>query len=160
MKSCRIVCLVLILCLPFLLSSCITDLHIRPQVDSNYVWVCEEPFSYFVFDDITYDSPGILVYEENEYYYFWVDGSGTAVDFALPSAFSEYGYTPENNMLLFGTADYQEGYFVYTIKEDYFNIFDGEVESMTFVRMSKEEFEEEYGSVIEFETAVEQTIWD
>ena len=158
MKTSRIVCLVFILCFLFLLSGCIAREDVRPHVDSNYIWVCEEPFSYFIYGDVNRDAPGILVWEENEYYYFMVDYTGTTVEFVLPSAFGEDGLTSDGNTWLLGTADYQEGYFVYTIREDYFNIFDGEVESMTFVRMSKEEFEEEYGSVIEFETAVQQTV--
>lgn len=157
MKICRIICLSVLLCSLFSLSSCISYSDIRPQADSNYVWVSEEPFSYFIYDDTSYDAPGFLVYEENEYYYFMVDYTGTNVRFVLPSAFSSDGLTPKDNTLLFGTADYQEGYFVYTINEDYFNIFGGKVDTMTFVRMPKEEFEEKYGSVIEFETTEQQT---
>lgn len=159
MKIRRIVCLLVLICISFSLSACISDADIRPQFDPNYVWVCEDPFSYFIYGDVNRDAPGILVYAENEYYYFMVDGTGPSIDFALPSAFSADGYTPKGNLLLYGIADYEEGYFVYTIEEDYLNIFGGEVKTMTFVRMSKEEFEEKHGSVIEFETAEQQTIW-
>ena len=48
---------------------------------------------------------------------------------------------------LHGFADYKEGYFTYTIENDYDNIFNGEVTEMLFTKYTVAEFEEKFGEL-------------
>ncbi|MBQ7820700.1 MAG: hypothetical protein IJ391_00255 [Clostridia bacterium] len=51
------------------------------------------------------------------------------------------------NLLLSGTAEYHEGYFDFTVKEDPDNLFDGELPVMRFTRYTPEEFEEKFDTL-------------
>ena len=42
---------------------------------------------------------------------------------------------------------YSEEYFDLTIMEDYINFFNGELPTLRFEKMTKEEFKKEYGEV-------------
>ncbi len=94
------------------------------------------------------DFPGKLIYNDKEYDFFESASTGTEVEFFKPEAYKgddifaypEYTY-------LFGFADYQDGYFIYSIENDYDNIFNGEVTEMLFTKYTVAEFEEKFGEL-------------
>ena len=135
------------ICILFL-SSCTADADIRPSIDPNEVWVCEYPFAYFKFDEEMLDSPGKLIYNEEEYDFFEFSNNGMMLNFMKPEAYKEDGiYLDAEFTYLHGFADYQEGYFIYSIKNDYDNIFDGEITEMLFTKYTVAEFEEKFGEL-------------
>ena len=139
-----IVSIVCVLCL----GSCESHNDIRPGIDPNEVWVCEYPFAYFKFDEEMLDSPGKLIYNDKEYDFFEDSGNGLDLSFRKPEAYKGddvFAY-PEFTYL-HGFADYQEGYFIYSIKNDYDNIFDGEITEMLFTKYTVAEFEEKFGEL-------------
>ena len=137
-----------VIMLSLFLCSCEAYSDIRPGIDPNEVWVCEYPFAYFKFDEKMVGSPGKLIYKGEEYDFFESESPGTEIEFLKPEAykgddifsFPEYTY-------LFGFADYQDGYFIYSIKNDYDNIFNGEVTEMLFTKYTVAEFEEKFGEL-------------
>ena len=94
------------------------------------------------------DFPGKFIYNDKEYDFFESASTGTEVEFFKPEAYKgndTFAY-PEFTYL-FGFADYQEGYFIYSIKNDYDNIFDGEITEMLFTKYTVAEFEEKFGEL-------------
>ena len=137
-----------IIILSIFLCSCIADDDVRPGIDPNEVWVCEYPFAYFKFDEETMDFPGKLIYNDKEYDFFESASTGTEVEFFKPEAYKGddvFAY-PEFTYL-HGFADYQEGYFIYSIENDYDNIFGGEITEMLFTKYTVAEFEEKFGEL-------------
>ena len=134
--------------LVLIFSSCEPYSDVRPGIDPNEVWVCEYPFAYFKFDEEIFDAPGKLIFNGVEYDFFELDGTGTDIRFMKPEAYKEDGiYLDAEFTYLFGFADYQEGYFIYSIKNDYDNIFNGEITEMLFTRYTVAEFEEKFGEL-------------
>ncbi|MBQ7820701.1 MAG: hypothetical protein IJ391_00260 [Clostridia bacterium] len=52
-----------------------------------------------------------------------------------------------SHIILSGTAEYHEGYFDFTVKQDPDNLFDGDLPVMRFTRYTPEEFEEKFDTL-------------
>lgn len=140
--------LLTIIILSLFLCSCEAHSDVRPGIDPNEVWVCEYPFAYFKFDEEMLDMPGKLIYNDKEYDFFEFSNNGIMINFMKSEAYKEDGiYLDAEFTYLHGFADYQEGYFVYSIENDYDNIFNGEITEMLFTKYTVAEFEEKFGEL-------------
>jgi len=131
------------------LTSCIADVDIRPQVDDNEVWVCEEPYLYFRYDEVTSLSPGILIINDQTYEVCMEDSSGKRIGFVDPGAYDMENDTvnEEGHLIFDGMAEFYEGYFDLTLREDPHDLFGEDVETIKFVRYTPEEFEAKFSDI-------------
>ncbi len=146
----RVVSLLIVLSLLIIsLTSCITDQDIRPQGDDDEIWVCEEPYLYFRYDEVTSLSPGILIINDQIYEAYMEDSSGKRIGFVDPGAYNlEKNTVNEEGHLIFdGMAEFYEGYFDLTIRRDPHNLFDEETMTIRFVRYTPEEFETNFSDI-------------
>ncbi len=129
--------------------------------DENYVWVCKEPFVYFALVNKTEDTEFYLKFytdsghgysspsfkacfeDETDYTFFYAsynpkDGATT---FAVPGLLDEYSAEE----YFWGRGDYYQDYFEFEIGNDFVNFFNGELPTLRFEKMTKEQFCETYG---------------
>ncbi len=111
----------------------------------NYVWVCKEPFA-FMFLSETYSSEN---YEYFEAYFEEEDGYLLSLASFTPhgvdGCFTKPDAVDEKGLFFWGYADYYEDYFDFTVTRDFINLFDGELPTLRFEKMTKEQFRETYG---------------
>ena len=146
--------------------------------DENYVWVCKEPFAYFtlvnktedekfylkVYNDYSesYASPSFKACFENECDYTFFYASYNARDgrttFYTPGLLDEYSAEE----YFFGSGDYRKDYFDFEVEHQYVDFSDGELTTLRFDKITKEEFcetygEERYNLLIEEEEKYDET---
>ena len=145
--------------------------------DSQFVWVCKEPFSFFYPTD-NYDDYWKRVNEYNErqekeglppilyptdtyevccgLLKGYIEKEGELVcfysDFSLcdrRTYFEEEKIwgDPSTYECFWGYADYYENYFDLEIDGDLINFFGGELPELRFDKMTKEDFLEQYGEI-------------
>ena len=148
MKRKIVVGIILVFLLNLILVSCDPYSDVRPDFDPEVVWVCEQPFAYFKYDEELDDFPGKLIYNDTEYDFFELEAVGSPLRFMKPEAYKENSVSLGSKFTyLHGFADYKEGYFTYEIENDYDNIFNGEVTEMLFTKYTVAEFEEKFGEL-------------
>ncbi len=129
--------------------------------DENYVWVCKEPFVYFALVNKTEDTDFYLKFytdtgsgyaspsfkacfeDETDYTFFYanynpINGSTT---FSVPGLLDEYSAEEYFG----GRGDYYQDYFEFEVRNDFVNFFNGELPTLRFEKMTKEQFFETYG---------------
>ena len=111
----------------------------------NYVWVCKEPFSVMFLSE-TYSNEDCEYFEAH---FEEKDGYLLSLASFTPHGddvfFQKPYVTSEKDLFFFGHADYNEDYFDFTVTSDFINFFDGELPTLRFEKMTKEEFREVYG---------------
>ena len=124
-----------------LLSGCFARQELRPQRNSDEVWVCKEiDNTYFYWDEESDDFYGIINFEDYSQEFILGDSSGLAVDFYYPYVSNSETIYPDKDSFIHGFADYQENLMPIEITEDKLNIFNGEIDTLTFEPMDKDEY--------------------
>ncbi len=122
--------------------------------DGKFVWVCEAPVAYFA---LTGDHgqnyyghmKGYIEGEEGfSCFYTYFDIHGGITEFME----SELWDDPSGYASFWGYAKYYEEYFEFETERDRINFFGGELPTLKFEKMPKEDFLEEYP---DFENASE-----
>ena len=131
------------------LTSCIADVDIRPQGDAGEIWVCEEPYLYFRYDEVASLFPGILIINDQMYEVCMESSSGKRIGFVDPGAYDMENDTvnEEGHLIFDGMAEFYEGYFDLTLREDPHDLFGEDVETIKFVRYTPEEFEAKFSHI-------------
>ena len=124
-----------------LLSGCFARQELRPQRNSDEVWVCKEiDNTYFYWDEDKEYFLGILTYKEKRVDFLLGSGTGLGVSFIGYDATESGGIKKEEDYFIHGFADYQENLMPIEITEDKLNIFNGEIDTLTFEPMDKDEY--------------------
>lgn len=132
--------ILLILC-AVLFSGCDMNKELRPQNNSNEIWVCEElPNTYFYWDEEIHRFLGNVAYKDASYGFALGGGYGKGVSFYTLDVSKEDVSNSEDVTFLRGFADYQQGIMPVEIFEDKLNIFNGEITTLTFVCKDKAEY--------------------
>ena len=136
----RIVLILCIILVIIMMSGCIARPELRPQRNSDEIWVCKEiDNTYFYWDSKENDFVGVVTYKENSMNFILSQSSGLIVDF-LYTTVSNQEYVSDEDSFLIGRADYQQNLMPVEITEDKLNILKGEVSTLTFVPQNKEEY--------------------
>ena len=123
-------------------SGCMYQADLRPADDENLIWVCEEPYAIYEYNKHAARPIGKIVYGETEY------------DVVYGADYGPYMYVmsseelkPENEnaywddfIMLDGRAEYKRDGFDFQIKEDYVNMFNGELPLLKFKCYKKSEY--------------------
>ena len=135
----KLTALMLILAV-ILLTGCFARQELRPQRNSDEVWVCKEiDNTYFYWDKEKECFLGTLTYNEEEFEFVLACGSGLDVNF-VNFDILEKNKIKTKHSFIYGFADYQENLMPIEITEDKLNIFNGEIDTLTFVPMDKDEY--------------------
>ena len=132
----------IIILVTLILNGCIYQVDLRPANDENLIWVCEEPYAIYEYNKNVDRTVGKIVYGEMEY------------DVVYGADSSPYMYVmsseelkPENEnaywddfIMLDGRAEYKRDGFDFQIKEDYVNMFNGELPLLKFKCYKKSEY--------------------
>lgn len=130
----------LIVCV-MLFTGCDMNKELRPQKNSNEIWVCEEvPNTYFCWDEEIHRFLGNVEYKDVSYGFALGGGYGNGVSFYNLDVSKEDVSNSEDVTFLHGFADYQQGIMPVEIFEDKLNIFNGEITTLTFVLKDKAEY--------------------
>ena len=136
----RIVLILCIILVIIMMSGCIARPELRPQRNSEKIWVCKEiDNTYFYWDSKENDFVGVVTYKENSMNFILSQSSGLIVDF-LYTTVSNQEYVSDEDSFLIGRADYQQNLMPVEITEDKLNILKGEVSTLTFVPQNKEQY--------------------
>ncbi len=117
--------------------------------DEDFVWVCKKPFAYFALtEDHGQDHYGHMKgyfekKEEKFCFYSYFDIYGGITDFTGP----EFWGDSSANDDFWGYAKYYETYFEFEIECDRINFFNGELPTLRFEKMTKEEFLKVYPDI-------------
>ena len=123
-------------------SGCMYQADLRPADDENLIWVCEEPYAIYEYNKHAARPIGKIVYGETEY------------DVVYGADYGPYMYVmsseelkPENEdaywddfIMLDGRAEYKRDGFDFQIKEDYVNMFNGELPLLKFKCYKKADY--------------------
>ncbi len=121
--------------------------------DENCVWVCTEPFAFFSLDDSKikyigcFQGYGYIKSEEGFKDFFAMYNS---IDGNTRFTFPEFWDETLDKDSLWGSAYYYKDYFDFTTEDDDINFFSGELPSLRFYKMTKEEFAKKYETLSEF----------
>ncbi len=130
---------VIIMCV-VLFSGCDMNKELRPQNNSNEIWVCEEvQNTYFGWDEEMNSFLGNVAYKDVSYGFVLGGSYGNSVKFYALDVLQEESNS-EDMIFLRGFADYQKGIMPVEILEDKLNIFNGEITTLTFVCKDKAEY--------------------
>ena len=143
------------------------------EEDSQFVWVCKKPFGFFyptynydafweVLNEYTEKEAMPPVYPSGTYEICWglLKGYIEKED-ALVCFYSEFSpcgqetsFRQEENWgdpskydSFWGYADYHENFFDLEIECDHINFFGGELPTLRFEKVAKEDFLEQYGKI-------------
>ncbi len=124
-----------------ILSGCIAQQDLRPQVNDYEIWVCEEvENTYFYWDEEKDAFWGTITYKENSYNFVLGGGSGLVTDFYTPDVLQEDVPISDETTFLRGDSDYQGDKMIVEITEDKEGIFNGEVTTLTFVARDRKTY--------------------
>ena len=138
----RLTALILIL-ITILLTGCFARQELRPQRNSDKVWVCEEiDNTYFYWDEDKKIFMGYIACGEKQMDFVLLPYSGLLVEFLHPDVLKKDEMHSED-VFISGFADYQENLMPIEITEDKLNIFNGEIDTLTFAPMDKDEYFED-----------------
>lgn len=122
--------------------------------DENYVWVCKEPFAFF---SVTYDPD--IGYKGYLRGYGYIEGEEGFKDFyaiynlingRTSFHFPEFRDDDSSKDGFEGYAHYYKNHFVFLIVRDDINFFGGELPTLRFDKMTKEEFVKKYENLSDF----------
>lgn len=120
------------------------------EEDEHFVWVCEEPFSFFVLDkEMLLDGyPCLKGYVKNEgdFICFYMEE-----DLNVRSCFveEEMWESTSSSDAFWGYTEYCDSYFEFSAERDFINFFDGELPTLRFYKVDKAEFLKEFGHIEE-----------
>ena len=130
---------VIIMCV-ILFSGCIARQELRPQENTDEIWVCEEvENTYFYWDEEKDAFLGNVAYKDESYSFVLGGSYGNSVKFYALDVLQEESNS-EDMIFLRGFTDYQKGIMPVEIADDKLNIFNGEITTLTFVCKDKAEY--------------------
>ncbi len=135
-----------------LFSGCISD---RPEYlpgmneeDVQFIWVCKEPFSYFVVDkeELSGGYPCLKGYitKENKFLCFYMHEELNTISCFVEEKLWD---TATRSDGFWGHTKYYGEYFEFEAEHDPINFFGGELPTLRFEKMTKEDFLEEFGEI-------------
>ncbi len=117
--------------------------------DSHFVWLCQEPFGFFsTAYDTTRCHNGLLkgyIEKEGEFVCFYSEFD--RIDGRTYFQEEKNWGDPSKNDSFDSHADYYENYFELEIYCDYVNFFGGELPTLRFDKMTKQDFIEQHGDI-------------
>ncbi len=114
--------------------------------DENYVWVCKEPFAcFFLIKQPETNSVDFKVYFENEDDISSFDSTYNFRSNNMQFGQLSFGEYNDFESYFSGSAEFQQDKFEVKVKFDDINFFGGELPTLRFEKMTKEEFHEIYG---------------
>ncbi len=132
-----------LLCIIFtivIISGCIARPKLRPQRNSDEIWVCKEiDNTYFYWDEELRSFIGKISYDDVSMDFVLGGSSGLGVSF-INRSIIEKGKKEIEDTFMHGLADYQKNLMPVEITEDKLNILKGEVPTLTFVPQNKEDY--------------------
>lgn len=148
----RISLVVVISFIVLLFSGCIRE---RPEHlpgmkedDVEFVWVCENPFSYFVVDKVElskgYPCLKGYIMKENEFSCFYMHEELNVISCFVEEKLWD---STRSSDAVRGHTKYYEDYFEFEAEHDLINFFDGELPELRFDKMAKKDFLEQYGEI-------------
>ncbi len=124
-----------------MLSGCLMDDELRPQRNDDEIWVCEEiENTYFYWDKEKNAFLGIISYKGASYEFVHGESYGNCISFYSIDTLQEDVPISEETTFLIGFTDFQQGIMPVEISQDKLNIFNGEIDTLTFVLQNREEY--------------------
>ncbi len=127
-----------------LMSGCFARRELRPQRNSEEIWVCKEiEDTYFYWDEDSDCFMGTITYAQETMEFVLGGGSGLGVSFYYSNTLKQDDFYPEKDRFIHGFADYQQGVMPVKIDEDKLNILKGEIDTLTFIPQDRKEYFED-----------------
>ncbi len=116
------------------LSGCMYQADLRPTSDTSLIWVSKDPYAELEFNEEQGSPIGKVVYNKNEYSVAYDANYGAGIYMMSKEILNSENDTRVWSDFLWvrGRADYKRDGFDFQVKEDYVNMFDGELPLLKF----------------------------